>query len=264
MRVCLAVCAALGSADAAADALDLLWPSPLLKLEDPIARDHGKALRKTILRLARSSPSVLKTNVGGWQSDVDLFERDEKPIRLLRTRAYHALFRYLQAMAPAGAAGKYEVSIGSAWANVNNRTHSNTPHMHPGVQVSGVYYVDDGGSPDGGLRLVDPRPQASMIPVPAYWTRGMGEHVSIKAVAGLFILFPAWLQHYVVAHTGNRSRISVSFNARLTFPSDERDSFVGATPPDAAAPPKLTFGVPAHHQQAFLDAELAQDMVITK
>ena len=61
-------------------------------------------------------------------------------------------------MAPRGAEGKYEVSIGSAWANVNNRSHSNSPHMHPGVQLSGVYYVDDGGDRDGGLRLIDPAP----------------------------------------------------------------------------------------------------------
>ena len=61
-----------------------------------------------------------------------------------------------QAMAPRGAEGKYEVSIGSAWANVNNRSHFNSPHMHPGVQLSGVYYVDDGGDRDGGLCLIDP------------------------------------------------------------------------------------------------------------
>ena len=61
-----------------------------------------------------------------------------------------------QAMAPRDAEGKYEVSIGSAWANVNNRSHFNSPHMHPGVQLSGVYYVDDGGDRDGGLCLIDP------------------------------------------------------------------------------------------------------------
>ena len=61
-----------------------------------------------------------------------------------------------QAMAPRGAEGKYEVSIGSAWASVNNRSHFNSPHMHPGVQLSGVYYVDDGGDRDGGLCLIDP------------------------------------------------------------------------------------------------------------
>ena len=89
--------------------------------------------------------------------------------------------------------------------------------------------------------------------------------MSVKAVPGLFILFPAWLQHYVVAHNGNRSRISVSFNARLTFPTEPNgdDQFVGAAQPSAGTAPRLTFGVPSQHQQSFLDAGVARDMVVS-
>jgi len=247
--------------------VDLLWPSPLLKFHDPVAQKQNAALKKLIHRIARNTSGVRKTNIGGWQSDVHFFERAEAPIAVLRTRAYHAIFRYLQAMAPRGAEGKYEVSIGSAWANVNNRSHSNSPHMHPGVQLSGVYYVDDGGDRDGGLRLIDPRPQASMVPVPARWTRGMGEHVRVAALPGLFAIFPAWLQHYTAAHTAGRPRLSVAFNVRLTFPEDgqEEDRFVAggaasSAPSSEAA--RLSFAVPVHHQHAFLDSSVTQDMVV--
>ena len=177
------------------DTLDLLWPSPLLKVVDPTAEKGNRALRRLLIRLAQTQPSVHKTNVGGWQSDINLFERSEPEIALLRTRTYHAVFRYLNAMAPPGSEGRLEVSIGAAWANLNNRSHGNTPHMHPGVQISGVYYVDDGGSRDGGIRLMDPRPQASMVPTPARWTYGMGEHIRLQAVPGLFVLFPACAHH---------------------------------------------------------------------
>lgn len=264
------------------DSLDLLWPSPLLKLIDATARDNNAALRKLILRLARRERGVQKTNLGGWQSDVDFFERDEPAVVLLRTRAYHAVFRYLQSMAPPGAEGKYEVSIGSAWANVNNASHSNSPHGHPGCHLAGVYYVDDGGSREGGIRLIDPRPQASMVPTPSRWAMGMGEHVRVLAVPGLFVLFPAWLQHYVPGHVGSKSRVSVSFNVRLTFPTgmdgaSEMTYLPAAQPPDtSAAPadaaasgegssaaPKLSFVVPPHHQKAFMDASLRKDMRIS-
>jgi uncharacterized protein (TIGR02466 family) len=246
----------------AEDALDLLWPSPLLKIHDPIAEQQNAALKKLIFRIARNTTGVQQTNIGGWQSDVHFFERSEPAVTILRTRAYHAIFRYLQAMAPRGAEGKYDVSIGSAWANMNNRSHFNSPHMHPGVQVSGVYYVDDGGDRDGGLRLIDPRPQASMVPVPARWMRGMGEHVRVAALPGLFVLFPAWLQHYTAAHTAKKPRLSVAFNVRLTFPDDGPDPglFTGGTPATEAA--RLTFNVPVHHQRAFLDTGVAQDMVV--
>jgi len=279
MLLLLSTVPVLGS-DTGASSLDLLWPSPLLKMVDPVAQQHNRELRRRILEMARTEPGVRKTNLGGWQSGVEFFERSDPAIALLRTRAYHAVFRYLQSMAPRGSHGKYEVSIGSAWANVNNRSHSNSPHIHPGVQIAGIYYVDDGGDQEGGVRLVDPRAQAAMIPVPAKWTFGMGEHVRVLSVPGLFVLFPAWLQHYVVGHDGPRPRVSVSFNVRLTFPEDEQ---VSAADPDAGyarsggggrstssravdtsdAPPDLSFTVPPHHQLSFLDSkEAAADMVV--
>ena len=86
----------------------------------------------------------------------------------------------------------------------------------------------------------------------------------------MFVLFPAWLQHYVVSHNGSRPRVSVSFNVRLTFPSEEGDSNArrsidsteGEQPPARLAP-KLSFTVPPHHQQSFLDSNLARDMVVS-
>ena len=247
------------------DSLDLLWPTPLLKISDPIAIASNDKLRNLILRSSRREPGVHKTNLGGWQSDVDFFERDDPACALLRTRAYHAVFRYLQETAPRGATGHYEVSIGSAWANLNNRSHENSPHMHPGAQLSGVYYVDDGGNREGGLRLVDPRAQASMIPVPPRWSRGAGEHVRLLAQPGLFVIWPAWLQHYVVGHQGDRPRVSVSFNVRLTFPDDDGGAGVysaGGGGERVGAEPRLTFTVPPHHQKSFLEEGAAQDMVV--
>ena len=84
------------SSAAAEDLLDLLWPSPLLKIHDPLAQQQNAALKKIIMGVARNSPGVSKTNIGGWQSDVHFFERTEAPVAILRTRAYHAVFRYLQ------------------------------------------------------------------------------------------------------------------------------------------------------------------------
>ena len=79
-----------------ADALDLLWATPLMKRVDPIAAKHNSVLQRLILRLSQSEPGVQKTNLGGWQSEVDFFERPDAAVTVLRTRAYHAVFRYLQ------------------------------------------------------------------------------------------------------------------------------------------------------------------------
>ena len=115
-----------------------------------------------------------------------------------------------------------------------------------------------------------------MVPTPPRWTYGMGEHIRVQSLPGLFVLFPAWLQHYVVAHEGAGTRVSVSFNARVTYPAGEEDErgggYVGsggaaggpgtAAAGATAAAPKLSFVVPAHHQEAFRDSKLAKDMRI--
>ena len=62
-----------------ADSLDLLWPSPLLKVIDPVASANNKALRRLLLSLPRTGePGVKKTNIGGWQSDVESRRRSAK------------------------------------------------------------------------------------------------------------------------------------------------------------------------------------------
>ena len=43
----------------------------------------------------------------------------------------------------------------------------------------------------------------------------MGEHVRVAALPGLFVIFPAWLQHYTAAHTAGRPRLSVAFGADM-------------------------------------------------
>ena len=117
-----------------------------------------------------------------------------------------------------------------------------------------------------GMRFVDPRPQASMVPTPARWSYGMGEHIRVAAVPGLFVLFPAWLQHYVVPHAGGGTRMSVSFNVRVTYPPENEadESFVGGAGGGATAAPKLSFVVPSAHEAAFRDPKLAKDMLATE
>ena len=103
MHMLLPLLLAVTSSAAAEDVLDLLWPSPLLKFHDPLAQQQNAALKKLIMGVARNTSGVSKTNIGGWQSDVHFFERTEAPVAVLRTRAYHAIFRYLQVPLPAAA-----------------------------------------------------------------------------------------------------------------------------------------------------------------
>ena len=67
MLLLLSTVPVLGS-DTGASSLDLLWPSPLLKMVDPVAQQHNRELRRRILEMARTEPGVRKTNLGGARS----------------------------------------------------------------------------------------------------------------------------------------------------------------------------------------------------
>tara|TARA_B100000795_G_scaffold177803_1_gene134374 strand:- start:30 stop:548 length:519 start_codon:yes stop_codon:yes gene_type:complete len=135
MRLPLLLVAA--SPAAAEDALDLLWPSPLLNFYDLLAQRQNAALKKLIMRVARNSSGVSKTNIGGWQSDAHFLERTEASVAILRTRAYHAVFRYLQASssrctcAPSAPSAGHGIFLGRKFASPALLTAAAAPRAAP-------------------------------------------------------------------------------------------------------------------------------------
>jgi hypothetical protein len=78
-----------------------------------------------------------------------------------------------------------------------------------------VYYVDAGTQPpdrslSGVLEFLDPRAGVEAVTAPG---DPYGEPVRIRPEAGLIVIFPSWLYHWVHPYTGSTPRIAVSFNA---------------------------------------------------
>ncbi len=109
----------------------------------------------------------------------------------------------------------------SAWATTCRDGAYHAPHSHPDSAWSGVYYVDPGvGNPErplsGVLEFLDPRAGVEAVSAPG---DPYGEPVRIKPEAGLLVIFPSWLYHWVHPYMGESSRVAVSFNASLGNPS---------------------------------------------
>jgi hypothetical protein len=80
-----------------------------------------------------------------------------------------------------------------------------------------VYYVDAGEpephSPlNGVLEFLDPRAGVEAVSAPG---DPYGEPVRVRPEAGLLVIFPSWLYHWVHPYAGQSPRIAVSFNATL-------------------------------------------------
>jgi uncharacterized protein (TIGR02466 family) len=100
------------------------------------------------------------------------------------------------------------------WATVCRTGNYNAPHIHPDSAWSGVYYIDS-GDPDRStplsscLELLDPRTAAGGAHTPG---DPFGHPVRIPPQAGMLVVFPSWLTHWVHPHSGQRERIAISLN----------------------------------------------------
>lgn len=84
------------------------------------------------------------------------------------------------------------------------------PHTHPRALWSGIYYVDPGNRESGHTVFVKDRTQ---MPTPDRTEWGEIEHYTVAPKAGLMVIFPSTLLHYVEVYEGESPRIVVPFNA---------------------------------------------------
>jgi uncharacterized protein (TIGR02466 family) len=169
-------------------------------------------LAKLILDLEANTPSKHKSNKNGWQSGTDLFETDHEAVRELRNRTYAAAYSYMMSLPSSFVSqdrmGRLEMHIHAAWACVSRMFASNNPHVHPQSTLSGVYYVDPGPPPGSRLYFRDPRPSIGF---------NSRDH-ALQPKAGLLVMFPSWLEHYVEplpVTQGDTPRLAIAFNIRV-------------------------------------------------
>ncbi|MGE0422738.1 MAG: TIGR02466 family protein [Reyranellaceae bacterium] len=194
--------------------LTLLFATPLLRRHMPDAAAINPGLRAAILARAAAEPGVRISNKGGWQSKTDLLDWPLAEIATLKgwiveaVRAMAALSPELRGRAPGASVFK-----AYGWANVN-RTHDyNLLHIHPDSHWSGVYYVEAGNPSAGGsIQFTDPRPMARAMPVPGF---NFDRALTVTPASGLMLLFPSWLEHWVMPYDGSQERISIAFNCTL-------------------------------------------------
>ena len=108
-------------------------------------------------------------------------------------------------------------AITGCWANVNGVGARHRQHTHPNNLLSGVYYVNTSSGSDK-ITFDDPRVQSYVI-YPRFKepTIENSAEINITAREGTLLVFPAWLQHRVGPNESNSERISVSFNAMVSF-----------------------------------------------
>jgi uncharacterized protein (TIGR02466 family) len=198
-----------------------LFETPIysMSLPDHVALDQ--ALIRAILARRASTPSVLISNVGGWQSSQDMLRWGGPAAAALAGQVTDLCNRVVSRMhAPGDPQVEWSCEM---WANVNEHGHSNQSHWHPGSFLSAVYYVDNGysGSPDpalgGELVFIDPRMPYLRMRTPDLrhvGADGTGDEQEtwMRPQPGLLVMFPSFLSHSVRPYQGHGTRISIAIN----------------------------------------------------
>lgn len=156
------------------------------------------------MRRAAPEPAG-RTIRGGWNSDESAvlerpsFEPLAAAIRVYCAQSFHEM-----------GAGEPAFALQS-WVNLHDRGGFNFQHMHEGTLLSGTFYLR---VPPGSGALVfrDPRPGVMNASVKGDGANAYKE-VRLAPDAGLLVLFPHWLEHYVEPHDADEPRIAIPFNA---------------------------------------------------
>ena len=197
-----------------------IFPTPVYVTTIPDAAALNGDLRGTIAAHRRSASGVSKSNIGGWQSDIDMLAWGG---RAAATLAEHAVAICRQITASAAVPPRSTIWTPELWANVNVCGDSNQSHWHPGSYLSFVYYVDDGyaGSTNkalgGELVFIDPRMPVIRMRAPNLRHRAPNgrteeQETWIRPYSGLLIGFPSFLSHSVRPYLGLATRMSIAIN----------------------------------------------------
>ncbi len=178
-----------------------IWQAHLTELVPRLG-----AWARAVHAMRASSPTPAgRTNRQGWNSeDMTVLGRPEfidlQPV--IRSSCSRALEEMGQ--------GKAQFSLQS-WINMHDRGGFNFSHMHEDSLLSGTFYLS---IPAGSGQFVfrDPRPGVIHAAVKGAVPNGHAD-VHLTPSAGLLVLFPGWMEHYVEPHGNDEPRIALSFNA---------------------------------------------------
>jgi uncharacterized protein (TIGR02466 family) len=190
-----------------------VFPTLIGRFRIPDAEAMNQDLRALILSEQVKHPSLGRSNIGGWHSRPDFLSRREPAVSALTAWVTWVLRRMIDASA--GADTFHGALSVSAWATLCRAGAYHAPHCHPDSAWSGVYYVDPGtgsseGSLSGVLEFLDPRAGVEAVTAPG---DPYGEPFRIRPQAGLLVVFPSWLYHWVHPYAGQTPRVAISFNA---------------------------------------------------
>ena len=193
------------------ESLSLLFPTEVWQFKSD--NIDNKNLLSSILKDEKKEDSLHYSNVGGWRSadNLHLDSRFSGVVDFIIENFDCICKRnnYIDNLI---------IKINAMWSMVNRNNHSNVNHVHPRFDWSFCYYIN---TPIGcgNIVFVDPRIRKTMVNQSSilsnYENPSTHEIYFIAPIAGLLIIFPSYLEHYVEPNLSEEVRVSLSGNIIL-------------------------------------------------
>lgn len=183
-----------------------LFPTRIWQAQPGSLRGHFDEWVAEVLRMRAASPLTAgRTNRSGWNSE-DMAVLDRPMFEPLRAAVQQGCASALREMGLPGVRFALQ-----SWVNLHDRGGFNFLHVHEGSLLSGSFYLS---VPPGSGRFVfrDPRPGVIHGCIKGSVPNGCVD-IHLTPEAGLLVLFPCWMEHYVEPHADDAPRIVIAFNA---------------------------------------------------
>ena len=186
------------------------FPTPVLSFTHDYYHKFRDELIAHIYETRDNSDGVLKSNNGGWQSNV--MQLPEKFANYIFGNASEVLDLFL--------ASEYTCQIGNLWYNINGPGASNDRHTHPGCDLAGIFFVKVPEGDCGELEIENPNHFAqyhmlSSLDEKLKKDLRASHSMWLPPEEGATVIFPSNILHRVMTNNTDEDRISIAWNMRI-------------------------------------------------
>ena len=187
-----------------------LWPTMLVSRRLPGFEQPTEALAAHI-----AEQEAREADYTARYQEQNFFSSEHPAVRWLENQINKTVLAFLS---QAGIGRKLSWTF-FAWYSTNRYGDHHAPHTHPRSYLSGTYYVrvppapasiDDPRARPACISFYDPRTGANMITVGSE-PDARAAHV-VRPSAGMLLIWPSPVQHYVHPNLSDELRVSISFN----------------------------------------------------
>jgi uncharacterized protein (TIGR02466 family) len=207
---------------------NLLWATPLMEVRNPNHAQIKEALVRYCYEIERQAKEPIESGVTPrrkahlYESRFNFFDHPQPEIQALRQFCREALGASVTKLVQHTSGGRAQappmtIDLYESWIHITREGGYHEVHNHPNCSWCGIYYVEPADCtvepPNGINRFFSPIDIMYDDPGAEAYAQ---KPISVTPAEGTLVLFPSYVKHLAVPYKGQRDRIVLAFNSRVS------------------------------------------------